>query len=47
MRDSVVSRIGSVTQELLLIVKRDGKTLIDLDNGETIRAWKTPLEAQR
>ncbi len=29
------------------MIKKGKKTLIDLDNEETIRAWKTPLEAQR
>jgi phosphoribosylformylglycinamidine synthase len=47
MRGSNVALIGSVTREPRLVIRRGERTLIDLDNGETIRAWKTPLEAQR
>jgi phosphoribosylformylglycinamidine synthase len=47
MKGSTLARIGSVTKTSRLMVKMSGKTLIDLDNSETITAWKTPLEAQR
>ena len=47
MKGSKVACIGSVTKQPRLKIKRRGKKLIDLDNGETITAWKTPLEAQR
>jgi phosphoribosylformylglycinamidine synthase len=47
MKGSAVARIGLVTKAPRLTIKRGGKKLIDLDNGETITAWKTPLEAQR
>ncbi len=47
MKGSTVARIGSVVKEPRLRVVRKGKAVIDLANEETIRAWKTPLEAQR
>ncbi len=47
MKGSTIACIGSVTKQPRLKIKRSGKKLIDLDNGETITAWKTPLEAQR
>jgi phosphoribosylformylglycinamidine synthase len=47
MKGSTVTRIGSVVKQTRLVVKKGGMTLIDLDNEETIRSWKTPLEASR
>ena len=47
MKGSTIACIGSVTKEPSLRVKKNGKKLIELDNMETIMAWKTPLEAIR
>ncbi|MGD0803185.1 MAG: phosphoribosylformylglycinamidine synthase subunit PurL [Candidatus Bathyarchaeia archaeon] len=47
MRGSTVARIGSVIKKTHLIVKKGDRILFDLDNSETIGAWKTPLEARR
>jgi hypothetical protein len=47
MRCSTVARIGSVIKKTHLIVKKGDRILFDLDNSETIGAWKTPLEARR
>ena len=47
MKGSTVARIGSVVKEPRLRITRTGKAVIDLANEDTIKAWKTPLEAQR
>ena len=47
MKGSKVARIGSVVKEPWLRITRTGKAVIDLANEDTIKAWKTPLEAQR
>ena len=47
MKGSTVAQIGSVMKEPRLRMMKNGKVITDLANEETIRAWKTPLEAQR
>jgi phosphoribosylformylglycinamidine synthase len=47
MKGSTIALIGSVIKDPRLSVRKAGKKLIDLANEETIRAWKTPLEAKR
>lgn len=47
MKGSTVAHIGTVTAETHLRIKKGKRTVIDLANEETIRAWKTPLEARR
>jgi phosphoribosylformylglycinamidine synthase len=47
MKGSTIAWIGSVVKEPRLRVTEKGKTVIDLANEETIKAWKTPLEARR
>ena len=47
MKGSTVAWIGSVTKQPRLVVKKGGETVLDLANEETIKAWKTPLEARR
>jgi phosphoribosylformylglycinamidine synthase len=47
MKGSTFAHIGSVVKEPRITVKKGKKTLVDLANEETIRAWKTPLEARR
>jgi phosphoribosylformylglycinamidine (FGAM) synthase-like enzyme len=47
MKGSVVACIGSVVNAPRLRVTKKGKTVIELGNEETIKAWKTPLEVRR
>ncbi len=47
MKGSTVACIGSVVKEPRINVAKKGKTVLELGNEETIRAWKTPLEARR
>jgi phosphoribosylformylglycinamidine synthase len=47
MKGSTIAWIGSVVKEPRLRVTEKGKTVIELANEETIKAWKTPLEARR
>ncbi|HIH89363.1 TPA: phosphoribosylformylglycinamidine synthase subunit PurL, partial [Candidatus Bathyarchaeota archaeon] len=47
MKGSTVACIGSVVKEPRINVAKKGKTVLELGNDETIRAWKTPLEARR
>ena len=47
MKGSIIACIGSVTKEPRIRVKKNGQKVIELDNVDTIKAWKTPLEARR
>jgi phosphoribosylformylglycinamidine synthase II len=47
MKGSTIACIGSVVKEPRLRVTKKGKKVIELENVETIKAWKTPLEARR
>ena len=47
MKGSVVACIGSVVKEPRLRVTKKSNLVIELSNEETIKAWKTPLEARR
>jgi phosphoribosylformylglycinamidine synthase II len=47
MKGSTVACIGSVVKEPRINLAKKGKTVLELGNEETIRAWKTPLEARR
>jgi phosphoribosylformylglycinamidine synthase len=47
MKGSSFAQIGIVTKEPKLVVKSGKVSVIDLANEETIKAWKTPLEARR
>jgi phosphoribosylformylglycinamidine synthase subunit PurSL len=47
MKGSTLACIGSVVEEPRIRVTKSGKKLIEIANSETIKAWKTPLEARR
>jgi len=47
MGGSKVAWIGSVVKEPRLRIMNVGNVVIDVSNEDTIKAWKTPLEAQR
>jgi phosphoribosylformylglycinamidine synthase II len=47
MKNTPISCIGAVKKESTLTITKDGELLIDNQLSTLIKAWKTPLEAER